>query len=99
MCCSRLAPIQFIPFSYFCTCWNVRPSSVAMSVCVRPSIILRILIRLPTCLSVGFFSDCLSFIVCCPTSFVFPKRGWRHILWSAENHVEFNFSDRVSLCS
>ena len=25
MCCKRLAPIRFVPFSYFCTCWNVIP--------------------------------------------------------------------------
>src|SRR6266850_2016565 len=26
MCCKRLAPMRFVPFSYFCTCWNVSPS-------------------------------------------------------------------------
>jgi hypothetical protein len=24
MCCKRLAPMRFVPLSYFCTCWNVR---------------------------------------------------------------------------
>src|SRR5947209_14770432 len=27
ICCNRLAPIRFVPFSYFCTCWKVRPSA------------------------------------------------------------------------
>ena len=27
ICCSRLAPIRFAPFSYFCTCWNVSPNA------------------------------------------------------------------------
>ena len=26
MCCSRLAPIRLVPFSYFWTCWKVSPS-------------------------------------------------------------------------
>ena len=25
ICCSRLAPIRLVPFSYFWTCWKVRP--------------------------------------------------------------------------
>jgi hypothetical protein len=29
ICCRRLAPIRFVPFSYFCTCWKVRPRAWA----------------------------------------------------------------------
>jgi hypothetical protein len=32
ICCRRLAPMRFVPFSYFCTCWNVRPSAPASAV-------------------------------------------------------------------
>src|SRR5580704_4055234 len=30
---NRPAPTRLVPFSYFCTCWNVRSSCVARSVC------------------------------------------------------------------
>src|SRR5262245_11948253 len=26
ICCNRPAPMRLVPFSYFCTCWKVRPS-------------------------------------------------------------------------
>jgi hypothetical protein len=29
ICCSRLAPTRFVPFSYFWICWNVSPICVA----------------------------------------------------------------------
>src|SRR5262249_38973120 len=53
ICCSRLAPIRFVPFSYFCTCWNVRPRASPSFSWLMLSIILRIRTRLPTCLSMG----------------------------------------------
>src|SRR3954454_15464360 len=53
MCCKRLAPIRFVPFSYFCTCWNVSPSPSPSVGWLIPSIIRRIRTRLPTCLSIG----------------------------------------------
>src|SRR5262245_3618509 len=53
MCCKRPAPMRFLPFSYFCTCWNVTPSPSASFSWLIPSIIRRIRIRLPTCLSTG----------------------------------------------
>jgi hypothetical protein len=28
ICCRRLPPMRFVPFSYFCTCWNVGPFSL-----------------------------------------------------------------------
>src|SRR4249920_2962939 len=37
MACRRLAPMRLVPFSYFCTCWNVTPSSLASAVWLRPS--------------------------------------------------------------
>src|SRR5262245_30810962 len=51
MCCKRPAPMRFAPFSYFCTCWDVSPSSSPSFSWLIPSIIRRIRIRLPTCLS------------------------------------------------
>src|SRR6266853_157972 len=53
ICCSRLAPIRFVPFSYFCTCWNVSDSASPSFSWLIPSIMRRILTRLPTCLSMG----------------------------------------------
>src|SRR6185295_14100194 len=53
ICCRRLAPIRLVPFSYFCTCWNVRPSASPSFSWLIPSIMRRIRTRLPTCLSVG----------------------------------------------
>src|SRR5258708_2902538 len=52
--CSRPAPIRLVPFSYFCTCWNVKPMSLPSSVWLISSIIRRMRTRLPTCLSVEF---------------------------------------------
>ena len=37
MCWRRLAPIRFVPFSYFCTCWNVRPSFSPSFSCSFPA--------------------------------------------------------------
>ena len=54
ICCSRLAPIRFVPFSYFCTCWKVRPSASPSFSWLMLSIMRRMRTRLPTCLSVGF---------------------------------------------
>ena len=54
ICCSRLAPIRLVPFSYFCTCWNVSPSASPSFSWLMPSIIRRMRTRLPTCLSIGF---------------------------------------------
>jgi hypothetical protein len=51
------------PFSYFCTCWNVRPSASPSFSWLMPSIIRRMRTRLPTCLSIklrGFFAILLS---------------------------------------
>jgi len=50
---SGLAPMRFLPASYFCTCWNVIPSPSASLSWLIPSIIRRIRIRPPTCLSTG----------------------------------------------
>jgi len=52
MCWSRLALMRLVPFSYFCTCWNVRPSASPSSVWLKLSIKRRIRTRLPTCTSV-----------------------------------------------
>src|SRR5216684_7249936 len=53
ICCNRLAPMRFVPFSYFCTCWNVSDSASPSFSWLIPSIMRRILTRLPTCLSMG----------------------------------------------
>jgi hypothetical protein len=53
ICCSRLALMRFVPFSYFCTCWNVTPSASASLVWLIDSILRRMHTRLPTCRSVG----------------------------------------------
>jgi len=50
--CSRLALMRFVPFSYFCTCWNVIPSRSASAFWLIASSSRRVLTRLPTCLSV-----------------------------------------------
>src|ERR1700682_6659385 len=62
MCCSLLAPIRFVPFSYFWTCWNVRPSALPSFSWLMFSINRRIRTRLPTCLSTGFGD----FFMLCP---------------------------------
>ena len=36
ICCSRPAETRFVPFSYFCTCWNVSPMPSARLDCDRP---------------------------------------------------------------
>ena len=51
ICCNRLAPMRFVPFSYFCTCWNVRPSASPSFSWLIPMSMRRIRRRLPTCLS------------------------------------------------
>jgi hypothetical protein len=48
-----VAPIRFVPFSYFCTCWNVRPRASPSVVWLMLSVIRRMRTRAPTCLSVG----------------------------------------------
>src|SRR5262249_23533518 len=53
MCCKRLAPMRFVPLSYFCTCWNVSPRASPSFSWLIPSIIRRIRTRLPTFLSHG----------------------------------------------
>jgi hypothetical protein len=53
MCCKRLAPMRFVPLSYFCTCWNVSPRPSASFSWLIPSIFRAIRTRLPTCLSTG----------------------------------------------
>src|SRR5580704_14859068 len=54
ICCSRLAPMRLVPFSYFCTCWNVRPRASPSFSWLIDNIIRRMRTRLPTCLSIGF---------------------------------------------
>src|SRR5262245_24897330 len=46
--------MRFMPFSYFCTCWNVRPSAFPSFSWLIASICRRIRTRLPTCLSMEF---------------------------------------------
>ena len=36
ICCSRPAETRLLPFSYFCTCWNVSPMPSARVDCERP---------------------------------------------------------------
>src|SRR6202050_560091 len=50
----RLAPMRFFPFSYFCTCWKVKPRASPSFSWLIASIIRRMRTRLPTCLSIGF---------------------------------------------
>src|SRR5262249_23143949 len=54
ICCNRLAPMRLAPFSYFCTCWKVRPSAPPSFSWLIASIRRRIRTRLPTCWSMGF---------------------------------------------
>src|SRR5579863_4196508 len=49
----RLAPTRLVPFSYFCTCWNVRPSASPSFSWLMPSMMRRMRTRLPTYLSTG----------------------------------------------
>src|SRR5262245_33248962 len=42
-----------MPFSYFCTCWNVSPNASANVCWVMPSIMRRMRMRLPTCTSIA----------------------------------------------
>ena len=66
ICCKRLAPIRLVPFSYFCTCWNVRSSASPSFSWLIPSIIRRIRTRLPTCLSVGLGDFLVIGLLRCP---------------------------------
>src|ERR1700727_294027 len=50
----RLGPTRLVPFSYFCTCWKVRPSASPSFSWLMPSMIRRMRTRLPTYLSTGF---------------------------------------------
>src|SRR4030095_4252564 len=54
ICCNRLAPMRLVPFSYFCTCWKVRPSAAPSFSWLIASIMRGIRTRLPTYWSVGF---------------------------------------------
>src|SRR5262245_12237317 len=58
----RLAPMRLVPFSYFCTCWNVRPSASPSFPWFIASIMRRMRTRRPTCLSTGLgdFSSTLA---------------------------------------
>src|ERR1700674_4597751 len=49
----RLAPTRLVPFSYFCTCWKVRPSASPSFSWLMPSMMRRMRTRLPTYLSTG----------------------------------------------
>src|SRR6202034_1078167 len=49
----RLAPTRLVPFSYFCTCWKVKPSASPSFSWLMPSMIRRMRTRLPTYLSTG----------------------------------------------
>ena len=44
--------MRFVPFSYFCTCWNVTPSASPIFDWDMPSMRRRMRRRCPTCLSV-----------------------------------------------
>ena len=46
--------MRLVPFSYFCTCWNVSPKAPPSFSWLIDSIIRRMRTRLPTCLSMGF---------------------------------------------
>jgi len=54
ICSNRLAPMRLVPFSYFCTCWKVRPSASPSFVWLIASILRRMRTRRPTCTSVEF---------------------------------------------
>src|SRR5882672_8460142 len=45
ICCNRLAPIRLVPFSYFCTCWKVRPRASPSFSWLIDSIMRRIRTR------------------------------------------------------
>src|ERR1700739_3084940 len=49
----RLAPTRLVPFSYFWTCWKVRPKASPSFSWLMPSMIRRMRTRLPTYLSTG----------------------------------------------
>src|SRR5579883_2113384 len=49
----RLAPTRLVPFSYFWTCWKVRPSASPSFSWLMPSMMRRMRTRLPTYLSTG----------------------------------------------
>jgi hypothetical protein len=46
-------PMRFAPFSYFCTCWNVRSSASPSVVWDIPIIMRRMRTRFPTWVSIG----------------------------------------------
>src|SRR5262249_42960180 len=48
--------MRVAPFSYFCTCWEVRPRAAPSFCWLIASILRRIRTRLPTCWSVRVFS-------------------------------------------
>src|SRR6476620_8522112 len=80
ICCSRLAPIRFVPFSYFCTCWKVSPSFSPSFSWLIPSISRRMRTREPTYLSVGF-GDFFAIISVCRNVRLEEKRPgqkWRN---------------------
>src|SRR3954451_14540228 len=54
ICWMRLAPTRVVPFSYFCTCWNVSPNASPSFSWLMPSMMRRMRTRLPTYLSTGF---------------------------------------------
>jgi hypothetical protein len=45
--------MRLAPFSYFCTCWNVRPRASASVDWDMPSLVRRRRSFVPTCLSIG----------------------------------------------
>src|SRR6266481_2601685 len=49
----RLAPTRLVPFSYFWTCWKVRPKASPSFSWLMPSMMRRMRTRLPTYLSTG----------------------------------------------
>ena len=54
MCCKRLAPMRFTPFSYFwMTCWNDTPIASPSAVWLMSKMSRRMRTRLPTCFSTG----------------------------------------------
>src|SRR5450631_1461344 len=68
----RPAPTRFVPFSYFCTCWNETPSRLARSPCDMPAASRCARMDTPTWLSaevgrlffVSRLRDCLTAAVC-----------------------------------
>src|SRR6476620_6145440 len=53
ICCRRLAPTRLVPFSYFWTCWKVRPNASPSFSWLMPNMMRRMRTRLPTYLSTG----------------------------------------------